>query len=51
MALGALCLAAVITQVDLRAWLDGLHADFARVGGPGLAALSCALPWWCVQRG
>ncbi|KAL4436107.1 hypothetical protein ABPG77_005555 [Micractinium sp. CCAP 211/92] len=30
-ALGALCLAGVITQLDLRAWLEGLDVDFARV--------------------
>lgn len=30
-ALGALCLAATITQLDLRAWLNGLDADFAAV--------------------
>ncbi|KAI7837201.1 hypothetical protein COHA_008992 [Chlorella ohadii] len=28
-ALGALCLAATITQLDLRSWLNGLDADFA----------------------
>lgn len=31
LALGALCLAGVITQLDLRAWLQGLDTDFARV--------------------
>lgn len=30
-ALGALCLAATITQLDLRSWLNGLDADFAAV--------------------
>ena len=33
LALGALCLAATITQLDLRSWLDGLTADFQTVGG------------------
>lgn len=36
-ALGALCLAGVITQLDLRAWLQGLDVDFARVGQSLLA--------------
>ena len=31
MALGALCLAGVIAQLDLRAWLQGLDTDFAEV--------------------
>jgi hypothetical protein len=30
-ALGSLALAASITQFDLRAWLQGLDADFAQV--------------------
>ena len=33
LALGALCLAATITQLDLQSWLDGLTADFQTVGG------------------
>ncbi|KAL4855050.1 Cyclin-C1-2 [Chlorella vulgaris] len=31
LALGSLCLAAVITQLDLRSWLQGLDADFGKV--------------------
>lgn len=54
-ALGALCLAATITQLDLRAWLNGLDADFAAVGALLRLAASvgallcpasvCALLW------
>lgn len=35
LALGALSLAGVITQLDLRAWLQGLDTDFAQVGKNG----------------
>ncbi len=41
-ALGALCLAATITQLDLRSWLNGLDADFAAVSCfSGLLRLGC----------
>lgn len=40
--IGALCLAATITQLHLRSWFNGLDADFAAVSClSGLLRLSC----------
>lgn len=51
-ALGALCLAGVITQLDLRAWLEGLDVDFARVGAALYMDGHPGWVWWpaCAVR-